>query len=79
MINESELKEKFVRMCSLIETNQEGEYIFFFDDVEYRDYELSLYPHYKILREKMKNLIPLVNENPSILDKDIEEDIWYLI
>ena len=79
MIDESELKEKFVKMCSLIEINQDGKYIFIFDDVQYRDYELSVYPNFKILKEKMNNLIPLLNENPILMDKDIEEEIWYLI
>lgn len=79
MIDESELKEKFVKMCSLIEINQDGKYIFIFDDVQYRNYELSVYPNFKILKEKMNNLIPLLNENPILMDKDIEEEIWYLI
>lgn len=80
MINESELKDKFVKMCSLIEMNSDGEYIFFFDDVKYRDYELSQYKHFNILKQKMKKLILLLNEDSiSLMNKDIETEIWKII
>jgi len=80
MENSNKLKENFVRMCKLIEVTSNG--IQFPDDIaefdtDFKDvYESSDYP---MLREKMDNLIKLINSDMSLVDKDIEDELWYMI
>lgn len=78
--NETQLKENFVKMCKLIEVTSNG--LEFPDDVaefskDFQDvFESSEYP---FLRKKMENLINLINKDASLIEKDIEEELWYMI
>lgn len=78
---ELDIKEKFVEMCKLIFINSKGEFVFPFDnlfyDLDYQDF-LS-HEDWKILESKMRNLILLINKDHSILDLDVEDQIWDLI
>ena len=80
MENSNKLKENFVRMCKLIEVTSNG--LQFPDDIaeldtDFQDvYESSDYP---MLRGKMDNLIKLINSDMSLVDKDIEDELWYMI
>jgi hypothetical protein len=72
--------EKFVDMCSLIQNNDQK--IFFpFDTVEYTtDYSyLTEDKDYDFLKEKMSNLITLLNQDNSLIEKDIETELWNMI
>lgn len=67
------IKDKFVEMCYLISSDN-GEYGFWWDYMDSKDID------YKILNEKMKNLIKLLNDDDKfLLDKDIENEIWEII
>jgi hypothetical protein len=74
------IKEKFEKMCGYINVDEKG--LFFpyivIDLVE----ELNSFKQdsdYPILKQKMDNLIKLVNSDSSVLDKDISEEIWDMI
>jgi hypothetical protein len=80
MINEDKIKENFVAICSMIFVGRNG-FTFPFEtiqhSVEYSDiYNSNDYP---VLESKMKNLIKLVNEDNSMIEKDVETELWQLI
>ena len=82
MINsEIDIKEKFVEMCKLIFVNSKGQFVFPIDnllyDTDYQDF-LS-HTDWPILENKMTNLISTMNSDISILEKDVETEIWDLI
>lgn len=82
MINpELEIKQKFVEMCKLIFINGKGKFVFPIDNLIYDlDYSEFLdHSDWPILESKMKNLIELMNNDLSIIDKDVETEIWDLI
>lgn len=73
-------KENFVKLCELIFVSKNG-FTFPFDAIShFEDYQ-DIYKseEYTLLEEKMKNLINLVNSDNSVLDKDIEEELWYMV
>jgi hypothetical protein len=77
---ENKLKESFVRMCYLLEITSEG--IQYPDDIAELDAEFQDVfdsEEYPILREKMDKLVHLINNDLSLVDKDIEEELWYMI
>lgn len=82
MINsEIDIKSKFVEMCKLIFINGKGEFVFPIENLIYdQDYsEFLAHKDWSILETKMNNLVKLINENNSILEKDVETEIWYLV
>ena len=82
MINlDLEIKAKFAEMCKLIFINSKGEFVFPIDSLIHDDDYSDFIEHsdWSVLELKMKNLIELINSNNSILDLDVEEEIWNLI
>jgi hypothetical protein len=82
MINsELDIKEKFVEMCKLIFINGKGEFVFPIDNLIHDcDYsEFLNHSDWKVLEVKMNNLISLINKDNSILEKDVESEIWEMI
>lgn len=82
MINsELDIKEKFVEMCKLIFINGKGEFVFPIDslihDCDYSDF--LKHSDWSTLENKMNNLISLINKDHSILEKDVETEIWEMI
>lgn len=80
MINEEKIKADFVKMCGLLEITSSG--LMFPDEmieIDSEFTEISESSHYEILRKKMDNLIKLVNSDSSLINKDIEKELWYLI
>jgi hypothetical protein len=71
------MKDKFVELCKEIEYN--GKYFIDYIDLEYNENKLLEDKDFPILKEKMNNLICLLNRDDSILDLDIEKEIWNLI
>ena len=73
-------KENFFKLCKLIFVGKNG-YDFPFDAIShYEDYQDNYKSEeYTLLEEKMKNLINLVNSDNSLTEKDIEEELWYMI
>ena len=68
-------------MCKLIFINGTGEFVFPIDNLLYdQDYsEFLNHSDWSVLETKMSNLITLMNEDHSILQKDVESEIWNLI
>lgn len=76
-----DIKDKFVEMCKLIFINGKGEFVFPIDNLIYdNDYSDFLnHTDWKILESKMTNLISAINKDHSLLEKDVETEIWDLI
>lgn len=82
MINtELDIKGKFVEMCKMIFINGNGEFVFPTDNLIHdQDYSDFLnHSDWKILESKMTNLITLINNDNSILQKDVETEIWEMV
>lgn len=82
MINSDlNIKDKFVEMCKMIFINADGKFVFPIDnlihDEDYSDF--MNHSDWSILESKMTNLISKVNEDSSILEKDVETEIWEMI
>ena len=77
MRSESELKVKFVEMCKFVEVSSDKITCIFEDIEEYSD--LANDPDYPILKEKMTKILDLVNSDKSLLNKDLENEIWYMV
>lgn len=70
----------FVEMCKHIVIDTKGftclwENLELDNDFEYITSDES----YPMLKNKMKNLITLINKDYSIIEKDIETEIWDLV
>jgi hypothetical protein len=82
MINSDlDIKEKFAEMCKLIFINGKGEFVFPIDNLIHDDDYSDFLNHsdWNTLESKMENLILLVNNDHSILEKDVETEIWEMI
>ena len=82
MINsELDIKLKFVEMCKLIFINGKGEFVFPIDNLIYdNDYsEFLSHSDWTTLESKMNNLISLINKDHSIINLDVETEIWEMI
>jgi hypothetical protein len=82
MINSDlNIKDKFVEMCKMIFINADGKFVFPIDnlihDEDYSDF--MNHSDWSVLESKMTNLISKVNEDSSILEKDVETEIWEMV
>lgn len=34
---------------------------------------------YHLIEEKIKSIVNLINENPNLVHKDLEEELWYMV
>ena len=34
---------------------------------------------YMVVEEKLKSIIKLINENPKLVHKDVEDELWYMV
>ena len=69
--------DKFVNMCELISVNSKGQ--FFFDSVDVEFTELYNDTDYPVLKEKMDKLIGLINEDNSLIEKDVQDELWLML
>ena len=82
MINtDLNIKEKFVEMCKLIFINGKKQFIFPFDDLIHDDDWSNFTNHsdWSLLEKKMSNLINLVNSDNSLIEKDVENELWDMV
>ncbi len=82
MINNNiDIKEKYVEMCKLIFINKDGVFKFPFEDLQYdNDWnDFTNHQDYTILENKMNNLLNLINQDPEILNLDVETEIWEMV
>jgi hypothetical protein len=81
MINDNlDIKEKFVEMCKFCyEWN--GEIFFPFETVIHSNEWVSfkIHPDYLILKEKMENLMILLNNDRSLVELDVIDDLWEMV
>lgn len=80
MINKNSMKNKFVEMCKHI-VLYKGKFICLYSNIEYNEEFSNIYDddNYDLLKEKMENLLQLVNKDSSLLNKDVESELWKLI
>lgn len=69
--------DKFVNMCELISVNSKGQ--FFFDSVDVEFTEVYSDTDYPVLKEKMDKLIGLINEDNSLIEKDVQDELWLML
>jgi hypothetical protein len=65
----------------MIFINDNGEFVFPIDNLIHdQDYsEFLNHPDWSILESKISNLITLINRDRSILEKDVETEIWEMV
>lgn len=68
------IKDKFVEMCYVV-SKDIGEYTFWWDYMERFNGDKD----YSILKNKMENLLSLLNKDETILEKDIQNELWEII
>ncbi len=74
------IKQQFTQLCQMIYISSNG-FQFPFEDVEH-DNDLSEIREsidYPVLKSKMENLIILINKDNSLINKDVETELWDLI
>jgi hypothetical protein len=64
-------------MCELISVNSKGQ--FFFDSVDVEFTEVYNDTDYPVLKEKMDKLIGLINEDNSLIEKDVQDELWLML
>ena len=69
--------DKFVNMCELISVDSKGQ--FFFDSVDVEFTEVYNDTDYPVLKEKMDKLICLINEDNSLIEKDVQDELWLML
>jgi len=82
MINSDlDIKDKFVEMCKMIFINVDGNFVFPVDNLLHDEDYSNFINHsdWSVLESKMENLINLVNSDNSILEKDVETEIWEMV
>ena len=78
-MSEQRDKEIFVKMCSKL---QQGSKIYYSEKevlYSYDNKEITEYENYSILLEKMQKLVTLLNSDLSLINKDIETELWEMI
>lgn len=76
------IKEKFVKMCSLIYKYDDDLFKYPYETVFYSEeynYLTENKDEYDFLLSKMDNLLKLVNNDNIYLNMDIEDELWHLI
>lgn len=69
--------DKFVDMCDLISVDSKGQFFFDSVDVEFTDIYTDV--DYPLLVEKMTKLINLINEDNSLIEKDVQDELWFML
>ncbi len=80
MENEEALKTMFVEMCKHV-TIFNGEFICLYSDMEYDGaYQyITESTDYNLLKDKMEKLLSLINTDRTLVDKDVETELWYMV
>ena len=76
----NDIKQNFAEMCKHIFIGVNG-FSFPFESIEHDPTFDNLLEskEYSLLKEKMTNLLVLVNSDNSILEMDLETEIWEMI
>ena len=76
----NDIKQNFSEMCKMIFIGSNG-FSFPFESIEHDPTFDNLLENkeYSLLKEKMTNLLVLINSDNSILEMDLEKEIWEMI
>jgi hypothetical protein len=76
----NDIKQNFAEMCKMIFIGSNG-FSFPFESIEHDPTFDNLVENkeYSLLIEKMRNLLVLINSDNSILEMDLETEIWEMI
>lgn len=79
-INEKEIKSKFVEMCRYIKLHN-GKFVCLYSNMEYDERFTKIFEDkdFNILKGKMENLLFIINKDNSLINKDVETELWNLI
>jgi len=79
--NNIDIKSKFSKMVEMIFITGDGKFLFPFEHFQHDDDLQDFVNHsdYSILESKMNNLIGLLNKDLTILDKDLEDEVWFMV
>lgn len=36
-------------------------------------------PEYTLIEEKVKSIVNLINDDPNLVHKDLEDELWYMV
>ena len=74
------IKQQFTELCKMIFIGSNG-FQFPFDDIDHDDDLIQIRESvdYPVLKSKMENLIILINKYNSLINKDVETELWDLI
>ena len=84
MINENENKMKEL-MVEIISSEYvdivSGKGLYFNESITYenRYSHITENEHYPLVEQKLKSIINLINEDTSLVHKDIETELWYMV
>ena len=58
-----------------------GEGLFFNENIIYdnRFSHITNDDDYSLIEQKVKSIVKLINENPSLVYKDLEDELWFMI
>lgn len=58
-----------------------GEGLFFNDNILYdnRFTHITNDEEYSLIEQKVKSIVKLINEDPSLVYKDLEDELWYMV
>jgi len=58
-----------------------GKGLHFNDDIVYDKNFLHITndDEYSLIEEKIKLIVNLINENPDLVHKDLEDELWYMV
>jgi len=67
-------------MCKHI-VDHKGKLVCLYSNIEYDENFSNIYNdrNYNMLKEKMENLLNIVNKDNSLINKDVETELWDLI
>lgn len=84
MINENEnrMKELMVEIISSEYVDiVSGKGLYFNDSIIYdnRYSHITENEHYPLVEQKLKSIVNLINEDTSLVHKDVETELWYMV
>lgn len=84
MINENENKMKEL-MVEIISSEYvdivSGKGLYFNESITYdkRYLHITENEHYQLVKQKLKSIVNLINEDTSLVHKDVETELWYMV
>ena len=80
--DENKTKQLVVEIVSSVYVDiVPGEGLFFNDGIIYdKNFShITKDVEYPLIEKKVKSIIKLINENPVLVNKDLEDELWYMV